>query len=160
LEIKAFTQELSQDGGLRKVYAEAKAEQADAHTPASINLSANLTKVQGLLLLIHYRLGHMGFGNIQRLARLGVFPKSVTNCIPPICAFCLIDNTKKATLPNADTGHVIDAEDLTYQCSNRQTFYFVLPCSYAIRRPRQLVLVSGTQSLYRWRRGRGVQACL
>ncbi len=48
----------------------------------------NLTEVQKQLLHVHHRLGHLGFGSIQALARSGLLPKQLASCPKPLCSSC------------------------------------------------------------------------
>jgi len=110
IEQKALTKELSTDGGMSSVLRSAPPNGSE--NASDVGPQPNISKVQQLLLRIHYRLGHIAFGIIQRLARAGLFPKSVANCVPPLCAFCQIGKARQQAIPTATNGRPIDAGHL------------------------------------------------
>jgi transposase InsO family protein len=73
---------------------------------AAIDVTAkantNLSDAQKTLLMLHGRLGHVGFRKIQWMVRSGKVkvrnPKNVSSCDPPKCASCLFGKmTKRPT---------------------------------------------------------------
>jgi hypothetical protein len=47
------------------------------------------------MLRWHYRLGHLSFQIIKRMAELGILPKKLAQATPPKCAGCLFGTTTK-----------------------------------------------------------------
>jgi len=103
----------------------------------------NLSDAQKTLLLLHYRLGHLGFRHIQWLVRSGKLrvrnAKKVADCELPKCAACLYakmtkrpDKATKSSVPIQDNEMAIRANDLLpgerismdhYECSLKGRLY-------------------------------------
>jgi hypothetical protein len=47
------------------------------------------------MLRWHYRLGHLSFQRIKRMAELGILPKKLAQVTPPKCAGCLFGTMTK-----------------------------------------------------------------
>jgi hypothetical protein len=50
---------------------------------------------QPAMLRWHYRLGHLSFRRIKRMAELGILPKKLAQVTPPKCVGCLFGNMTK-----------------------------------------------------------------
>jgi hypothetical protein len=77
---------------------------SNSHTAACLSTAvseapgANLSKVQCKLLHIHERMAHLGFDEIQSLARLGHFGDSIRcigSCDKPLCHACCLGKAHK-----------------------------------------------------------------
>jgi hypothetical protein len=66
------------------------------------------------MLRWHYRLGHLSFQRIKRMAGVGILPKKLAQVTPPKCAGCLFGTMTKKPLRNKGTkpkgvGHLATA---------------------------------------------------
>ena len=50
---------------------------------------ADIRKNEDLLLLLHQKFGHISMTRLQRMAKLGMLPKRISDCPIPICQACI-----------------------------------------------------------------------
>jgi hypothetical protein len=63
----------------------------------------NLSEVQQLPLRASYRLGHLGFDNIQALDHAGFLPKQLATCPKPLCSSCQFGKGHWTAAPSLGT---------------------------------------------------------
>ena len=57
--------------------------------PEDVQPEPQAADAQAELLRWHYRLGHLPFSKLKKLAEIGEIPRHLRNVVPPVCAACL-----------------------------------------------------------------------